>query len=347
MRLLRSVLITIVSIIVIVGMLTAVAPTTIKVVETVIINAKDEIIWNNLKYFENHRKWTAWEMNDSTSPPIISGIDGVVGTAISWRGEDGSESGTETITKMSELKEIGYQVKLTRPYKLQADELVTISDTTGGMAVTVTYLSKMDRPENVIRIFRRSRTLLHKKFSEALSRLKVLCEDEEKHVKLYRGFKITKRHLPARLFIGIRDTINVEERNGYYSGLDSFLTRNLNRSFEAITKAGMDPDGAQCSIFYGLDSTTGKADIVAATPVKQITKPIKGWEMFNTDSGIGLELTYSGKYPGHREAQLAMSDYLIENALPPPLMIIEEYVGAYPDSRDSSKWETKLFYYLK
>jgi hypothetical protein len=66
MKALKIILFIIIGIVLLGGILTAVAPTAMKSERSIVINAPREVVWNNVVMFANQHKWSPWDNKDHT-----------------------------------------------------------------------------------------------------------------------------------------------------------------------------------------------------------------------------------------------------------------------------------------
>jgi len=74
--------------VVIVGVLSLLAPNDFKVERTVSINAPASLVYSNISFFEKHQNWSPWNEKDPDLKYWIDGEDGKVGAIYNWEGDE-------------------------------------------------------------------------------------------------------------------------------------------------------------------------------------------------------------------------------------------------------------------
>jgi hypothetical protein len=102
MKILKVLGIILAIIIVIAVILIIALPTKYNVERSVTINAPRNIIFDQVRYFENFIKWSPWSSLDPDMSYEISGPDGAVGAVYSWSGNESVGVGSMTTVSQSE-----------------------------------------------------------------------------------------------------------------------------------------------------------------------------------------------------------------------------------------------------
>ncbi len=100
-------------------------------------------------------------------------------------------------------------------------------------------------------------------------------------------------------------------------------------------------------LYYEWDVEKMTADLAAAVAFTGDIKTPAGMEVINLPAGKSLTIDYMGGYNGIGSAHEAMDAYMKENKLEQLTPVIEEYVTDPASEPDSTKWLTKVVYFVK
>jgi effector-binding domain-containing protein len=342
MKILRILLIIMVIIVVVVGGLSFIAPTKMAASRSVVINAPKELVWNNVSKFENMAQWSPWAKRDPNMQSTIEGTDGTVGSKQSWSGNKEVGVGSQTIASMDPMNRIETKLDFKEPMEGHADAFTTLSDTAGGVKVTWGFSSAMARPFNIIGLFMDMDAAIGKDYEEGLANLKALCEQQAvaAAVKTYRGYSVSVTMRPEKTYIGKRETI-------MFKDISDFFGNNLPKIMNDVQKTGLAVDGVPSGIYYTYDTVKMQTAMAAAIPVKEVKAPLAPWETIVIPASKALALDYYGSYDKMLPAYQAIDDYIDEAALTPASIVIEEYVTGTIAEKDTAKWLTRIYYYVK
>jgi hypothetical protein len=156
----------------------------------------------------------------------------------------------------------------------------------------------------------------------------------------YNGYAVTEVEFPATVYVIKRETISQEK-------VGEFFDKNMGAAFGAATKAGHTPAGPGTGIYWTWDDSTKTSDMAVAVPVtpKGDIK-MKGYERFDVPASKALLLEYNGNYDKMMDAHGALGMYMADRQLENDF-VIEEYVVGANEEKDTTKWQTKIYYILK
>ena len=340
MKFLRTLLIIVVVLAVIIGILSAIAPTKMSASRSIVINAPKEVVWNNASRFDNITKWSPWAKLDPNMKTSMEGTDGTVGAKASWDGNKDVGAGSQTFTKLEPMNEADQHLEFIRPFKGQADANMTLADTTGGVLVTWGFISTMPRPFNVMGLFMDPSEAIGKDYEKGLNNLKELSEQEATMKRSYRGYTINTVDQPMKSYVGKRETVSITD-------ISKFFMTNLPKIGNDMKKAGITPAGPASGLYYTFDTVKMKTDMAAVFPVANSKTQLKGWESINVPSGKALEIDYYGAYNKVGTAYIAFDEYMGEKGLKSKSFVIEEYVTDPMAEKDTTKWLTKIYQYVE
>lgn len=97
--------------------ISAIAPSTVTVERTMVINAPKDIVFDHMVHFADWEAWSPWQQKDSTMKVDISGNDGQPGSVYHWVGsDDGTGEGKITNTKVEGTR-MEYDMEFLKPWE--------------------------------------------------------------------------------------------------------------------------------------------------------------------------------------------------------------------------------------
>ena len=146
MKFVRLLFFFVLAVIITVGALSFFLPTSQKVERSVVINAPAAEIYNQLIKLENFNKFSVWSQQDSSAVYTLTGMDGKVGAATSWKGSpEISGEGKIEIISLETNKSVKHKLHFTKPKKGTAVSTFVINQTNKD-ATNVSWTFNMDTP---------------------------------------------------------------------------------------------------------------------------------------------------------------------------------------------------------
>ena len=314
------------------------APTSMHVERTVEINAPAAIVWNDIVKFEKFNEWNTWKQMDSTARFTITGEDGSLGATDSWKGNRIGEGKLQHLS-MDPYKSVTQKLTFITPFPAESDVFFHLSEAAGKTKVTWGFDTRYKRPQNVMTLFMKG--ALEKDFDNGLSNLKSMAEAEVKGPGTPNGIDVTVREMnfPATTYAAVRKTVPMNRITDYYR-------TNLEKIYNAATAAKLQP-GVPCGIFFSWDDKLKQTDMAAAIPVPEGSKPANGYEIITLPAASAAYADYYGPYSKIANAHVAIEKFITgkgREIIPPA---IEMYVTDPGKEKDSSKWLTKVIYFMK
>ncbi|HEY9257214.1 SRPBCC family protein [Chitinophaga sp.] len=314
------------------------APTTMHVERTVEINAPASIVWNDIIRFEKFNKWNTWKQMDSTARFTITGDDGTIGATDSWKGSKIGEGKLQHLS-MDTYKSVTQKLTFLTPFPSESDVFFNLSEAAGKTKVTWGFDTRYKRPQNVMSLFMKG--ALETDFDQGLSNLKSMAEAEVKGPGTPNGIDVTVKEMnfPATTYAAVRKTIPMSRITDYYR-------QNLRTIYNAATAAKLQP-GVPCGIFFTWDRKLQQTDMAAAIPVPEGSKAASGYEIITLPAAQAAYADYYGPYSKIANAHVAIQKFITDKGrkiIPPT---IEMYVTDPGKEKDSSKWLTKVIYFMK
>ena len=339
MKALKIILIVIIALVVVVFGLSFIAPTKMHIERSIVIKAPKEVIFKNVKMFSNIKKWSPWEDKDSNIKTSIEGTDGTVGAVYKWVGNKEVGEGNQTVRKIDENKSFETDLHFIKPWESHAAAYTTLNDTTEGVKVSWGFNGEMSRPFNVMGLFMNMDKSIGGEYEKGLARLKSLSEKEAVSGggKMYIINEVTSE---PKTYIGIKKTLTFKQ-------LTPFFMENYPKLYADIQKEGLQPSGPPSGLYYTFDENTMKTEVAAAAPVMGLKSKPGSWQTFTIKGGKALEVDYHGSYNDLGAAHNQIKAHIIDKKMKfiPP--VVEEYVTDPGTEKDTSKWLTKIYYFVE
>lgn len=335
MKPLKIIGIIVLALIVLIAVLSLIAPKTYQVDRSIAIDAPKQLVFGHVKFWRNWQAWSPWAAMDSTIQVTISGVDGTIQSAYHWTGNKAG-SGTMTNTGITENEEIAYHLHFKTPWESHADGYVRLADAEGKTRVIWGFYGRNAIPWNIFSLFMSMDKMVGKDFEQGLAQLKQICEGEFALVKKY---SVREVPFPATTYAVIEKTIAFDQ-------IQQFFAESYPAILQLLTKHRIPMAGAPAALYYEWDEQHRTTIVAAAIPIKARVKPatIQIIELPATTSYV---VDYYGPYEQIRPAYIACDLYLGQKGLQMQLPVIEEYLTDPQSEPDSAKWLTRVHYFGK
>ena len=335
MKILKYLLITVLTLTALVFALGFFAKKTYHIERSIEIEAPKSLVFESVSQFKIVDKWSPWNELDTNMIKIFSGTDGAVGAEFIWSGNEEVGAGTQTIQAISPDR-VDLLLHISKPFNAIFPASFILTGDSLKTKITWTLDPVLPFPVNVWAMFTNVDRAMGKDYERGLGNLKKHCEAIV-HPK-YRGFEVAEIELPLQYYVGVRaqtDTADVL----------TFYATNLPKAMEAVKAADLKPSGPPSSLFWTWED--GMSDMAATVPTSELKKYTDDIEAFPVGGGLALVIQYFGPYEGIGEAHLALGDYIVEKEFESMLPVIEEFVTDHETEPDTSKWLTKVIYFVK
>ncbi len=152
-------------------------------------------------------------------------------------------------------------------------------------------------------------------------------------------FEITEVDWAGKNCLAKRETVKFQDMAGFFAS-------NFPAMQKAIETAGA-KTGNPLGVYYQYDEKAMNADMAAAMPYEGKKVLAKGFTNLSLPAGKAYLIDYWGDYANMGAAYGAMDAKLKEIGKTNPDLVVEEYV-AYPmNEKDTSKWNTKIYFFVK
>lgn len=109
--------------------------TKIQIVKSVTVKGSPQEVFDMVKYLNNFPKWSPFLAQDPGQKYQVKGQDGTVGAQYHWDGNKGKDLGYQEIVKIEELRYIGMQCDIQKPFVAKPSFEYYFSDTSDGIQV--------------------------------------------------------------------------------------------------------------------------------------------------------------------------------------------------------------------
>lgn len=298
------------------------------------IRAPKALVFDQVRYFKNFKIWSPWDKLDPNMKYTITGNDGEPGATYQWSGNDDVGAGMQTIRQVTPDR-IDLDLVFTEPFKSKSPVSYQLEEKGENVKVTWGFDVHFPFPINVWAMFTNINNAMGKDYERGLVNLKKVC-DNILHPK-YRGYEVIAADLPVKYYVGVRKVIDTADLADFY--MNTFPKAGM-----AVEKSGQHMDGHPSGIFWTWNDH-GQTDMAAAIPTTKEMKYGDSLSVFKL-GGPARVIEYYGAYQGAGEAHAAMDDYLRSKSLTSQPPAIEEYVTDPMVEKDTTKWLTKIIYFV-
>lgn len=338
MKALKVILYILLGIVLLIGILTAIAPTDMRSERSIVIKAPKEVVWNNIVMFSNQHKWSPWDKRDPNIKITLEGVDGTVGAVNKWVGNDSVGSGEQTMKKIEPMSLIESELHFIEPWESIANAFFHVSDTDGGVKVSWGFEGDMARPFNIMALFMDMDKSIGGDFEQGLANLKALCETEA--AASAKTFDIQETTTSARTVIGHKETVGMDKISAYFAEW-------MPKIFDGVSKAGLKISGAPVGLYYTWDEKGMTTECMAAIPVSGTNAKVGGFETVTIKGGKTLLINYYGDYTEMKAPHDQMGAYIAKKGYKIVGPVMEEYITDPTTEKDPSKWLTKIMYFVE
>ena len=165
------------AIILLILILTIMAPKTYNVSRSITINKPISEVFDYLKYIKNQDHWSPWKKKDPHMKQEFTGTDGEIGFVSKWEGNKEVGTGEQEIISITENKSINSQLRFFKPWKSQSDAYLTVREVDANSTAVIWGFSGVNKPpSNIFFLFFNMDKTVGKDFEEGLDDLKRILE---------------------------------------------------------------------------------------------------------------------------------------------------------------------------
>lgn len=339
MKILKIVGIVIAALVVIVVVLGLIAPKDYTITRSIVINAPERVVYNNISRFENFNKWEPWGKYDEGKTVVtMEGTDGTVGAKRSWKGPK-TGTGSMTIAELQENKSVTWDLAFLEPFETHNTVMVSVSPVEGGQKVDWKMDGNMPFPFNAMGLFMNMDKTMGKDFEDGLNSLKTLSEKSDGTAPT--AYNVEVIEWAEKNYLSHREVVKVTD-------LPAFFNKHIPAMYSTITTAKAQP-GIPVGVYYEFDEAKGIADVAAAIPTDKVPFPVKSadYKELKIPAAKAYKIDYYGPYEKMEGAYETMTVYLKDKFnREKPDFVIEEYVGDPMVEKDMSKLHTVIYFFV-
>ena len=337
MKILKYLLYVLLALVVIGVILGLVGPKTYDVHRSKVIAASPAQVWPYVSNWEKINMWSPWVRMDTTLKLEYAGQQGSVGSKYSWDSKK-MGSGEQTITALDPNRSLEAELKIKMYGESTSKTSIMLHDTAGGTEVTWGMKGENNFMGRIMSSLMNMDKMIGKEYEKGLNSLDSLMATVPKTTT--PEMKINTEDYPGGKYLGVRSTIKISE-------MKDFFGKNFNLAMEGAKTAKAEMAGPPSGLYYTWEQEKNMTDVAAAIPIKNDVKVPKGLTLFVIPASKALTIDYMGGYTGLGSAHGAMAAYIKSNNLTQSAPVIEEYITDHMMEKDSTKWHTKIVYFVK
>lgn len=338
MRALKVVLIILLSLVGIWLLASLFGPKASHVEASTVIKAPPEAIYDYARYLKNMDEWGVWAKRDRDAKYELTGVDGEVGAKSSWDG-DTVQQGSQTITGLDANKSIKTDLAFGDIMVSQVSiDLLPVAE---GTEVKWSLHGELPFWMRAMAMVMGMDESVRKDFETGLANLKSIMEDKTAEAAKAPTYEIMTVDRPAMLYVGKREVVK-------WADMKDFFGKHFGEGMAAVGKAGVSPAGPPSGVYFEWNTADQTADMIAGIPVAIDDKAkLKGLDVYEAPASKALLIDYMGGYESMIAPHEAMDAYLKANNIEHHTNVVEEYVTGPGSEPDSTKWLTKIYYFIK
>ncbi|MBM3416566.1 MAG: hypothetical protein FJY20_08985 [Bacteroidetes bacterium] len=316
-------------------------PVSQKLEKSITINVPAWAVYHQLSMLENFNNWSVWSNQDSSAKYSITGTDGTVGAASSWKGDpDISGEGKLEITALEPGRQITHLLHLTQPRKAKGKSVFTLNEKNGLTTVLWNFERATPRPWNIFNLFYSMEKQMGRDFEKGLIALKELTEMKT-GVAPVKTYEVMMMDFPATRFAIIRQQVK-------WADITSFYQQHLSILYDEARKNNINA-GPAAGLYFVWDEKKQQTEMAAAVPVPAGSKMENSSIVRIQDiaASKAVYVNYSGGYDKIAEAHTRLDKYLAENSLTQKAPVIEQYISGPANEKDTAKWLTRIVYLVE
>jgi len=309
------------------------APTSLRIEKSTVINAPVEVVFQQVQCFDNWPAWSPWSAMDPNMKNVYSDDPCGLKASNSWTGDKVGQ-GIQTIDEIITFSYIKTSLVFGADPTPQTSEW-RFTESDSGTTVVWNFIGTdapfIYRPMSYLYAY-----FISSAYVSGLASLKQVCEAIPVEVKPV--YEVKTIELPAVNYLFVKADIPVSE-------IGQFYATNYGKIGAYMAKNKLEMAGAPSGLCYKwTDSIVSLAAAIA------VDRPVKGEGevLFLTmEATKGLQVDYYGNYDDMGDAHHTLEDYVSENGLELNGPVREVYLtdpGAEPDT---AKWVTQIIYPIK
>lgn len=295
------------------------------------INAPKNYVFNLLNDQRNVSLWNDWVKTDKGIKLNFTDKNIGLGSNYSWH----SESFGDGSIKYIDIKE---NEKITAELVMDGDKSTytqSLSEENSKTKIDWTFQSNMSYPTNIMApLFK---YMMRKSYKKCI----VHIQDEmAKRTKgIYNNFQVKEEGQNAKYFITSRSKVS-------FDNISQFYTQTITSLYQRIQNEGISTIGVPTSLFYTYDEFKKETDMAVGV---QVLNPvnIKDLSSESLPAQNAVIVDYFGDFSKTGEGHIAIDAYMKDRNMTQAMPVLEEYLTDPIKEKDMSKWQTKIYYFVK
>jgi len=337
MKVLKILGIIVVVILLLVFVLSMLAPDNYEVERRVVIDSPKELVFGHVKYWRNWFAWSPWKERDPGMVVTVGGTDGEVGSTYNWEGDpEITGSGKMTNTGIKENEEILFHLKFIVPWESESDGWVRVADEgTDQSRVTWGFAGDLTFPMNIMTLFMSMESMIAPDFERGLTLLKAKAEEE---AKVVLAFEVKESEFKGGRYAVIKGKVSFSEMQQFYGSSFAEIQESVKKKWAKVT-------GPPIGMYYTWDEQNKQTELAAGMPTnrKVETDNVK---TIKIETSKAMLIEHSGSYETIPQAHKALGYYVQKNKLDLKFPVIEQYLSDPMSEPDPSKRITKIYYLI-
>lgn len=318
-----------------------IAPKEYNVERSITIDAPSGYVWSYVSTLEEMHDWSPWKDRDTNQIVEFTGESGTIGSKMTWEGNDQVGKGSQEITSMTEKESVETGLIFYMPLgESKSDAYILLNN--GGKQTEVTwgFNGNSPYPMNAMLLFMNMDEMLGKDFDEGLNNLKTKVEADYKDRNNHDS-EISKIDLDQRVFLLKRDTVK-------FDAIGDYFMQNLGPVHAAfLGKYKAEEAGLPSGLYYTWDEDNMQTYMGVGIQVNSTDVEVEGFETVVLEPSSSIQMDYYGSYDGLGPTHDMLNEYIMSNGLDYNGPAVEEYITDPTMEPDTSKWYTRVIYYVK
>ena len=342
MKIFKGILYTVV--IIILTLLTAAffAPSSVTVERSIIVNATQKNVFDQISDFTTWPEWDAWYAKDTNQVRKYVGRLGDTEYGYHWSSDNKHVgNGSMYFNSIVDVDSLIYDLSFDNEGAInEASGYFNLSENNGETTVKWGMLSSLDFPYKVLNYFMDA--MVGQDFETGLGNFK-------KYVESIDFKKISRNNVQLINEFGV-DYALIRQDSLPMGDMNLFFSKSYPLVYDYLRTNGIEPAGPSTGLYYAWDEVNFITDVAAAVPIS-ILLP-KDYESIDFEFGAGLLTDNSvscelkGGYSKSYSAHMAINQWLEYNQKTMQGPVIEEYVKGPYDTKDSSDYLTRITYHF-
>lgn len=306
-----------------------VAPSSLKVERSIVVDAPASQVYPNVVCFENWEPWNPWDDMDPTNTNEYSENQCSVGSWYSWKGDQTGE-GKQTLEEARENEYLKTSLVFSEAPEPQTSEWY-FEETEEGTKVTWNFIGTetdfFSRPANLMGEY-----FISAAYESGLATLKEVAESNP--VEVEAAIDVQEIEIEEAKYLMIVN--DVEPMN-----IAMYFAENFPKIMAYAEENGASMAGMPTGLYFSWTDTL--TNMAAAIPVDKEVAGNDEIEYRVIPAGTALRVDHYGKYDETGPAHYAMEEHAKEKGYTLPVAI-ETYVTDPESEPDTSKWLTQITY---